>query len=179
LTIEVNWIKAHAANQGNELADQMGKEAATSSDMNECYSRIPKSTVKRELSESSFKKLKTEWDCSTKGAITNLYFPKITDRLKLKINVTPIFTTLLPGHGNIKSYVHRYKIMDSPTYSCKKGDQTIDHIIYDCELMEQERVRRKAALLWREYWPISKDSLMNKYTKTFKRFTDSIIFDKL
>jgi len=49
-TIEFNWIKAHAGHQGNELADQLAKEAATSSDKNECYSRIPKSTVKSELS---------------------------------------------------------------------------------------------------------------------------------
>ena len=101
-TIEFNWIKAHAGHQGNELADQLAKEAATSNDINECYSRIPKSTVKSELSELSVKK--TEWDCTTKCAITKLYFLKIADRLKLKINVTPNFTTLVTGHGNIRAY---------------------------------------------------------------------------
>jgi len=45
-TTEFNWIKAHAGHQGNELADQLAKEAATSNDINECYSRVPKSTVK-------------------------------------------------------------------------------------------------------------------------------------
>jgi len=62
----------------------------------------------------------TEWDCKTKSAITKLYFPKIADRLKLKINVTPNFTTLVTGHGNIRSYLYKYKIIDSPTCSCKK-----------------------------------------------------------
>jgi hypothetical protein len=61
----------------------------------------------------------------------------------------------------------------------QKSEQPIDHIIYDCELVEQERERLKAALLQTEYWPISKNILMNKYTKTFKRFTDSITFEKL
>jgi len=44
--IEFNWIKAHAGHHGSELADQTAKEAATNSDINECYKRIPKSTVR-------------------------------------------------------------------------------------------------------------------------------------
>jgi ribonuclease HI len=42
---EFNWIKAHAEHHGNELADQLVKEAATSRDINVCYKMIPKSTV--------------------------------------------------------------------------------------------------------------------------------------
>ena len=61
----------------------------------------------------------------------------------------------------------------------QKGEQTIDRTIYDCELVEQERKRLKAAVLRKEKWPISKDILVNKYSKTFKKFTESITFDKL
>jgi len=86
---------------------------------------------------------------------------------------------MVSGHGNIKSYLYKYKIIDSPTCLCKKGEQTIDHIIYECELVEQERERLKAVVLRTENWPISKEILMNKYSKNFKKFTDSINFDKL
>jgi len=99
--VEFNWIKARAGHQGNELADRLAKEAATSSELNVTYSRIPKSAVKSALSESSVQKWQTEWDSTTKGANTKLYFPKIADRLNLKINITPHFTTMVSGHGNI------------------------------------------------------------------------------
>jgi len=62
--------------------------------------------------------------------MTKTFFPKIVDRLKLKINVTPNFTTIVTGHGNTKPYLHKYKIMDSPICSCKRGAQTIHHIHY-------------------------------------------------
>jgi len=86
---------------------------------------------------------------------------------------------MLSGHGNIKSYLYKYKIIDSPTCSCKKGEQSVDHIIYECELLQQERGTLKAAALQTENWPISKDTLIKKYNKTFKKFTESINFDKL
>lgn len=143
------------------------------------YSRIPKSAVKSELSESSVKKWQTEWDSTTKGAITKQYFPKLADKLNLKIDVTPNFTTMVSGHGNIKSYLYKYKIIDSPTCSCKKGEQSIDHIIYECELLEQERGRLKIAVLQTENWPTRKDTLIKKYSKTFKKFIESLNFDKL
>jgi len=59
------------------------------------------------------------------------------------------------------------------------GEQTIDHIIPNCELMEQERDILKAAVLRKENWPVNKYILMNKYCKSFKKFTDSLSLDKL
>jgi hypothetical protein len=89
--IEFNWIKAHAGHDGNDLADQFAKEAATGRDINECYTRIPKSAVRRDLKDHSVTKWQSEWDHTTKGAITKSFFPKITERLKLKFNVTADF----------------------------------------------------------------------------------------
>jgi len=37
----------------------------------------------------------------------------------------------------------------------------------------------KAAVLRTEKWPISKDILVNKYSKTVKKFTEYITFDRL
>ena len=42
-----------------------------------------------------------------------MYFNLPADRLKLKINVTPNFTMMVTGHDNIKSYLYKYKIIES------------------------------------------------------------------
>jgi len=50
-----------------------------------------------ELNELSVKQWQNEWERSSKDVI-KYFFPKTADRLKLRINATPIVT----GHGNIK-----------------------------------------------------------------------------
>jgi hypothetical protein len=132
------------------------KEAASNNDITECYKKIPKSEVLSELNEVSVTKWQSDWDLTTKGAIMKSFFPNIEERLKQKIDVTPNFTTLVTGHGNIKAYLHKYKIQESPICSCKRGEQTVDHVLYDCELLEEETDRLKAAVMRTDSWPVSK-----------------------
>jgi hypothetical protein len=86
---------------------------------------------------------------------------------------------MVTGHGNIKSYLYKYKIIDSSMCPCKIGVQITDRILYDCELVQQERDKLKAEILRTENWPVSKHILINKYTNIFKKFVDSIPLEKL
>jgi len=76
---------------------------------------------------------------TTKAALTKQFFPNITDRLKLKINVTSNFTTTVTGHGKTRAYLHRFKLLESATCPCYKGDQTTDHLLYHCTLLQNQR----------------------------------------
>jgi ribonuclease HI len=40
--IQFKWIKALTGHHGNELAEQLAKEAATNGEINQCYKRIAK-----------------------------------------------------------------------------------------------------------------------------------------
>jgi len=51
--VAFRWIKTHAGQRGNELADQLAKEAACNKKVNEYYNRFPKSEVITELKEQS------------------------------------------------------------------------------------------------------------------------------
>jgi hypothetical protein len=114
----------------------------------------------------------------SKGAITKSFFPKIVEKMKLKINTTPNFTTIVTGHGNINTYLHKYRIINNPRCPCKQGEQSVDHIVYDCKLHDQERGKLKAAIIRPDSWPVNKNKLGVKYYKNFKVFADNILLNK-
>jgi hypothetical protein len=97
----------------------------------------------------------------------------------MEINITPNFTTMVTGHGNIRSYLHRFKILDTPTCPCSTEDQTVDHLLYECELLNKERDSLISTVLQTDVWPISKETLIRKHFKMFVKFTNEISFDKL
>jgi hypothetical protein len=136
--IQLCWVKAHIGIQGNELADTFTKEAAMNSDIMECYKKVLKSVEISELSGISVEKRQRECDQTTKGEITKEYFPVVAHRLSMKINITQNFTSMVTGQGNIKSYLHQFKITDTPLCPCGTEDQTIDHSLFECELLNKE-----------------------------------------
>jgi hypothetical protein len=176
--IEFSWIKAHIGHEGNKTADRLAKEAARNKNIVECYNEIPKSSITRDLKGKYTKQWQTEWESTIKGSTTRSFFLNIEDRLRLQITKTSNFTTLVTGHGNLKNYLHKYKIIDNPQCNCNKGEQTLDHIIYICELQEQDRDKLKAVAAKTEQWPISKTKLIMKFYKGFKKLTDSIEMNK-
>ena len=137
--IQFSWNTAHVGILGNELGDTLAKMAAKEADIIECYKKVPKNVVISELGERSVEKWQREWDQTTKGRITKEYFPAVTDRLNMKVNITHNFTCMVTGHGNIRSYLHRFKITETPTCPSGTKDQTTDHLLFECELLNKER----------------------------------------
>jgi hypothetical protein len=135
--------------------------------------------IKLELEGTSVDKWQTSWNQTTKGNVTKEYFASVTERLNMKISTNQYLTTMLTGHGNIKDYLHRFKLTDSPMCSCNKNSQTTDHLLYECELLKSQRNILQLAVTKTSKWPTSKNSLISKHYKAFKRFVNQIPFDKL
>ena len=95
------------------------------------YNRVSKSVIKRDLEGISMEHWQREWETTNKGGITKEYFPKVAERLHTKINLTQNFTTIVTGHGNIKSYLHRFKIIDTPNCPCGDGNQSTERILLE------------------------------------------------
>jgi len=177
--IALRWVKAHAGTRGNEMADTLAKKATTNGTITESYAKIPKRAVLRQLEEVSARKWQRSWTQTTNGSTTKEYFPDIEGRLKMKLKLTGNLTTILTGHGNIKAYLYRFNISGEQTCPCGEGDQTTDHIIYDCARLKEERDRLRAAVNKTEDWPTSKRNLLQRHYKEFSKFINSISFEEL
>jgi hypothetical protein len=137
--------------------------------------------VKRELENKSVDKWQSECNQTTKGIITKDFFPKVTERMKMKISTNQSLTSMMTGLGNIKVYLHRFKLIESATYPCRdKNDQTIDHILYEREILKKkQRHSLRLTVSKTDSWPASKHTLISRHYPAFKKFTNQISFDEL
>jgi hypothetical protein len=69
-------VKAHD-NYGNELVDDLAKEAACGSDIDIAYIKILKSAVTSELKGKGVQAWQSEWDASNKVELTITFFPTV------------------------------------------------------------------------------------------------------
>ena len=114
-----------------------------------------------------------------KYTATKEFLPKVKDRLKMKITLTPNFTAMVTAHGKTRSYLHRLKIIESPVCPCANGNQTVEHIIYDCGKLNNERRKLIADISKEDHWPVGKNVLVNKYLKQITHFINSIDYGNI
>jgi hypothetical protein len=130
--------------------------------------------------KACIRKWQSQWEEITKGTITKDFFsPNLERRLEVNLDLTPNVTAIMNGHGNIRSYLHRLKIIDSPERPCKQNIQTVDHLVFQCERLKYERGMLKNSVLKAGNWPISKSELVNKNLKQFICYINSMDLEKL
>ncbi|KAJ4431207.1 hypothetical protein ANN_19804 [Periplaneta americana] len=178
-TIEFFWIKAHVGTYGNELAERLAKAATQNKDAAVCFDKTPKSIIQTEIEEEGKLKWQKEWDDTTKAAITKSYFPNVKERLKMELNITAIFTSMVTGHGMNRAYVHRFKLLESATCPCNSGSQTVDHFLYDCTILRKQREILRNSISKTAKWPPNKCQLIKLHLQPFITFINSVDFEQL
>jgi hypothetical protein len=88
--------------------------------------------------------------------------------------------TVVTGHGKLRAYLHRFKIIEDPTCPCEMNSQTTEHLIHECTILSKERQTvRNSIKKTGGKWPMSKTELANTYTTLFQKFVNSINFENL
>jgi len=100
-----------------------------------------------------------------KATITKMFFPNVQDRLKMKININPNFVAMVTGQGKTRAYFHRFKIIEQATCPCNNGDQTIDHLLYQCTLLHTPRELLRNRVLKTGNWPFENISHIYKFNR--------------
>ena len=85
---------------------------------------------KRRLGKKVYENGRVYGRKQTKGAITKEFFPSVESRLVMNLNLSSNVTTITTGHGNIQSYLHLLKIIESPECPCNHGIETVHNLIF-------------------------------------------------
>jgi hypothetical protein len=86
---------------------------------------------------------------------------------------------MITGHGNLKSYLHKFQIIESPTCPCGTTDQTIDHLLFQCDLLGKERDKLISGVLKTDNWTLSKSRLISEHYQSFSQFIYEISLKRL
>jgi hypothetical protein len=144
------------------------------------YNRIPTTSAATKLKKEGIIKWQRQWEGTAKGVLCKTFVLMVEQRLKVKLPITLEFTAMVTGHGKTKSYLHRFKLMKSPTCPFNEGAQTPEHLIYACKLLEVQRSSLKQHITaGGGSWPTTNGELVATHLDTFSRFIKSIDFNKL
>jgi len=59
------------------------------------------------------------------------------------------------------------------------GNETVEHIIYDCGKLNNERRKLIADISKEDHWPVGINVLLNKYLKQITHFINSIDYGSM
>jgi hypothetical protein len=80
-------------------SSRLAKAAARNRDGAISNKKLSKGTLKNEVEEETKQKWQNEWNECRKATVTKQFFPNVQGRLKMKINITLNFATMVTGQN--------------------------------------------------------------------------------
>jgi hypothetical protein len=82
--------------------------------------------------------------------------------------------------GKTRAYLNRFNFTDEPKDPCNEGEQTVEHLIHVCSILEPQRSDMIKSIITKGgIWPSLNNELVAIYLDDFSKFVKSIDFSKL
>ncbi|XP_035213928.1 uncharacterized protein LOC118187760 [Stegodyphus dumicola] len=136
LHIKLEWIKAHAGHLGNEMADQLAKEAALGPTDLQFNIPWPVTFLKKSLRLKAIGKWQQEWDDSTTGRRVHYHISYVDTERNI---ANSQLVRYISGHGPFPVYFYRFGICSSDQCTCGHTGSP-EHYLTSCPLTEGQHV---------------------------------------
>jgi len=95
-----------------------------------------------------------KYEGSEKGSWTQRMIPSVSHRCRLPLILDHFTTQMLTGHGDFKSKLHSFKLVEDPICECDRMPETASHVLRFCHRTKSSRIKLKKKLREEgESWP--------------------------
>jgi len=92
------------------------------------------------IKEEGELKWQKEWNVSKKGEKRKYFFPDIGERKYKKLQMGIKLSTMVTGHGTLRSYYYRSKIKEDAENVSRMGPKTNDKLIWEyAQIQEKDK----------------------------------------
>ncbi|KAJ5458797.1 hypothetical protein N7530_010741 [Penicillium desertorum] len=149
IQVEIRWIPAHEGIPGNEHADTLAKEAATTNDINHNHNRYIRlaATARKGIKQDTKAAWERSWS-KTGVRMTARRTRKLIEAPNkssliywkgLRKATSSVLIQLRTGIIGLAEYLSKIKRKDSPRCQCDMGNQSVRHVLLECQLLEEQR----------------------------------------
>ena len=150
--LDLVWIKGHANETGNELADFLAKEGSKKniSGTNPIVP-VPYCTIKRKINEMVGEKWQARWEIAevrnAKSFLTTVDPSCNKKTRKFSKNKLNQLAMAISGHGLYSAHLWHWKNIDPVCKLCKESAETSAHLWNECPALEKLRLTKNSLFM--------------------------------